>query len=291
MKISILDNEFNTIGHKMRGVFNKLGHEVNPYYNAQQIYEALEAMNSSEYPDLVFVDMKLDGDTTVNELGVNAAEYIVQQYHIPVIIYSSFAHHQDYTDKYANMVAEKGFDRSFYVSRATLESESLLRLLIQDAMDNYRHAAFDDMFEGDLFEMDRLRLGFLSLSGTRYEFVSKDEILYAEADGDNTIIYLANGNRLSVARNIGGGKGVYMGVGDKIARYFKNFLFVSGQNGGRLLLNLEKIKYFDDRNKSLVLDGVSNMDKQKQVTLTLSTKGSQDFKRLGLLITTTREKK
>jgi len=288
MKISILDNEFNSVGHKMREAFNKLGHEVNPYFNAQQIYDALEAMDSSEYPDLVFADMKLDGDSTVDELGVNAADHIVRRYHIPAIIYSSFAHHQDYTDKYANMVAEKGFSRSFYVPRADLEVEGRLRLLIQDAMDNYRHAAFDDMFEGDLFEMDRLRLGFWSLDGTRYEFVSKDEILYAEGKEDTTVIYLANGNRLSVARNIGGGKGVYMGVGDKIARYFKNFLFIGGEKG-RLLINLEKIKYFEDG--SLVLDGLSNKDKQKQATLVLSTKGIQDFKRLGLLITTTREKK
>jgi len=289
MKISILDDEFRSIGSVISAAFSKLGHEVTSFLNTQKIYDALEAMDNSEYPDLVFVDMKLDGDTIVEGLGVNAADHIVRRYHIPVIIYSSFAHHQDYTDKYANMVAEKGFSRSFYVSRATLESESLLRLLIQDAMDNYRHAAFDDMFEGDLFEMDRLRLGFRSLDGTRYEFVSKDEILYAEGQEDTTIIYLANGNRLSVARNIGGGKGVYMGVGDKIVRYFKNFLFVSGQNGGRLLLNLEKIKYFEDG--SLVLDGLSSKDKQKQATLVLSTKGIQDFKRLGLLITTTREKK
>lgn len=288
MKISILDDEFESIGDKIQEAFSKLGHEVSPYFNAQEIYDALEATDSSEYPDLVFVDMKLDGDTTADGLGVNAAYHIVQQYHIPVIIYSSFAHHQDYTDKYANMVAEKGFSRSFYVPRADLEAEGRLRLLIQDAMDNYRHAAFDDMFEGDLFEIDRLRLGFLSLDGTRYEFVSKDEILYAEGQEDTTVIYLANGNRLSVARNIGGGKGVYMGVGDKVARYFKNFLFIGGEKG-RLLINLEKIKYFEDG--SLVLDGVSNKDKQKQAALALSTKGIQDFKRLGLLITTTREKK
>jgi len=285
MNILVLDDDWLSIGKKIEANFIELGHEITPCYTSEEVYSFLKLSKEKKapLPEMCFFDVRLVGD---EQDGIEVAVNVIKVYKIPVVIYSSMAYDEEYGNKYAKKIQEKGFPRAFYVPRGEMEVLEKLRQLIEDVEDNYEHPEIPSVLNDEVFDIINLRLGFLTQKldknenkNRQYQFLSKNEILYLRGNSkDETTIFFEKNDEIlnfTVKRNIGGNDPAKIGVGDKIKRIFKNIHPLKCTNGF-YFVNLERILFYSEGERRLTLEHNQH--------IFLSPEGARAFKKLRLLI-------